>query len=84
MKKENRNTFIPDSVISWDEFIISKSNENIKPIFEKNQTSVIIGTSGTTGTPKGVCLTNENLNSMALEHLNGSLNFKHGVKCLIF
>ena len=82
LKKENRNTFIPDSVISWDEFIISKSNENIKPIFEKNQTSVIIGTSGTTGTPKGVCLTNENLNSMALEHLNGSLNFKPGDKML--
>lgn len=82
LKKENRNTLIPDSVISWDEFIISKSNENIKPIFEKNQTSVIIGTSGTTGTPKGVCLTNENLNSMALEHLNGSLNFKPGDKML--
>lgn len=82
LKKENRNTFIPDSVISWDEFIISKSNENIKPIFENNQTSVIIGTSGTTGTPKGVCLTNENLNSMALEHLNGSLNFKPGDKML--
>ena len=82
LKKENRNTLIPDSVISWDEFTISKSNEIIKPIFEKNQTSVIIGTSGTTGTPKGVCLTNENLNSMALEHLNGSLNFKPGDKML--
>lgn len=82
LKKEKRNTLIPDSVISWDEFIISKSKENIKPIYEKNQTSVIIGTSGTTGTPKGVCLTNENLNSMALEHLNGSLNFKPGDKML--
>ena len=82
LKKENRNTLLPDSVISWDEFTISKSNENIEPIFEKNQTSVIIGTSGTTGTPKGVCLTNENLNSMALEHLNGSLNFKPGDKML--
>lgn len=82
LKKENRNILIPDSVISWDEFTISKSNENIEPIFEKNQTSVIIGTSGTTGTPKGVCLTNENLNSMALEHLNGSLNFKPGDKML--
>jgi long-chain-fatty-acid--coA ligase len=82
LKKGKRNTLIPDSVISWDEFIISKSKENIKPIYEKNQTSVIIGTSGTTGTPKGVCLTNENLNSMALEHLNGSLNFKPGDKML--
>ena len=33
LKKENRNTLIPDSVFSWEEFIFSKSNENFKPIF---------------------------------------------------
>ena len=82
LKGKNEKNLIPDSVISWDDFISSKGMEKIIPVYEKDVASVIIGTSGTTGTPKGVCLTNENLNSIALEHLNGSLNFKPGDKML--
>lgn len=80
--KKNNSTFISDSILSWDEFINQKKTSYIKPFFEKDSTSVIIGTSGTTGTSKGVCLTNENLNSIALEHLYGDMNFKPSDKML--
>lgn len=72
------------SYLSWDKFILGSKNikENIKPYFCPNRTAVIIGTSGTTGIPKGVCLTNENLNSMALQHYIGDMNFEQGDKLL--
>ena len=45
------------------ERIITKSE------YEKNETAAYITTSGTTGIPKLVELTNENFNALALEHL---------------
>ena len=59
--------------------LFAKQSKNyigkVDSIYEPNSVATIIGTSGTTGTSKGVCLTNENLNAMSLQHLHGDMNF---------
>lgn len=46
----------------------------LTPYYSREHTAIIVGTSGTTGVPKGVCLTDDNLNAIALQHgLSGIL-----------
>lgn len=53
-------------VIEYDKLFSNKISQNIQPYYAKNHIAVIIGTSGTTGTSKGVCMTDDNLNALAL------------------
>ncbi len=57
--------------ISYTEFISEgrKAKEDIVPYYEKDHIALIVGTSGTTGVPKGVCLTDTNLNASAIQHM---------------
>lgn len=57
-----------DEFISWNEFVNIGNNckEILAVPFEKDRPSAIVYTGGTTGEPKGVVLTNENLNTMAV------------------
>lgn len=57
--------------ISYTEFISEgrKIKEDIVPYYEKDHIALIVGTSGTTGVPKGVCLTDTNLNASAIQHM---------------
>ena len=59
-----------DMLISWKKFIKTGANYNdtIDVAFEKDSVITIVHTGGTTGVPKGVMLTNENFNAMALIH----------------
>lgn len=57
-------------VIPWHEYAKSANSikEEIIPYYEDNHIASIIGTSGTTGTPKGVTLTDRQLNAAALSY----------------
>lgn len=82
--KKNENYITLKNNLTWEEFIIGAQNikYDIKPKYKKDKVATIIGTSGTTGISKGVCLTNENLNAMALQHFIGDMNFEKGDKLL--
>lgn len=68
--KRNQAFVLPDvkGIMSWKELIAHKrkSPNDIQPYHHRDHIAVIIGTSGTTGTPKGVCLTDANLNAVAV------------------
>lgn len=47
-----------------------------------DEVAIIVNTSGTTGTPKGVMLTNENLNAVALDYKGSGMEYDAGDKFL--
>lgn len=70
MQKKDKS--LSDKCVSWDQFINygKKVIEKIQPYYNENHIAAIIGTSGTTGTSKGVCLTDKNINTVALAYKN--------------
>lgn len=71
------NVLLPNNkkIIPWDEYqkYSKEIKEDITPFYEDNHIAAIIGTSGTTGLPKGVCLTDRNINAAALSYENGKI-----------
>ncbi|MCQ2771415.1 MAG: acyl--CoA ligase [Clostridia bacterium] len=61
----------PDSTndILWRNFVKKGTKDVVLPdnVFDKNKTSVILYSGGTSGTPKGICLTDYNFNALALQ-----------------
>lgn len=70
--------------ITWKEFIKKGKSINLEQkkkhdtIFKKNQIIAIVHTSGTTGMPKSIALTNENFNAMAVQYANSDFNYAVG------
>lgn len=70
-KQETKFEF--ENMVSWNQFQKGGKHidEDITPFYEEKHITAIIGTSGTTGTSKGVCLTDRNVNTAALAYKNG-------------
>ena len=70
--------------ILWKNFL--KKGEGIsleESIFEKDHTAVILYSGGTSGTPKGICLTDLNFNACGLQAMEAmGFEFRKGLKML--
>lgn len=68
----------------WNDFEEKgkRSLKYCKNEYQENEGIVILHTSGTTGIPKGVVLTNENFNTMYLQYQNSGLSFQPNDKFL--
>lgn len=75
-----------DKFMTFDKFIklSKKYNGDIDSVYGYNDDDIalIVGTSGTTSIPKGVCLTGKNINCTVYEQLNGAIDHEVGDKYL--
>ncbi len=76
-KSGNSKISYNEKIVTWNEFVKLKEEipELLTPVYEKNSPAAVIGTSGTSGIPSDVVITNENANAMTLQHLAGGLNY---------
>ncbi len=75
---------VPKNAIDYKNFI-GGSNEtnNVEISGSADSVATVVYTSGTTGEPKGVCLTNDNINALAIQDYNGVMEFERGKTCLL-
>ena len=70
--------------LEWKEFLKGEPIGHIEPVYRKNTAAVIVYTSGTTGEPKGVLLSNESINAVTLQYEMSGLEFERGDTFLTF
>ena len=82
MTNPDKNRY-KSNVIHWKDFIAAGSNQsmNAEP-YDPQHTCVVVHTGGTTGSPKGVMLTDQNFNALAQEFAAQSKLFSRGQKLM--
>lgn len=66
-----------ENCVVWKQFIENGSNITAKDMpYEKDLCCVIVHTGGTTGMPKGVILSNENVNALVLQSILTGIDMK--------
>lgn len=74
-----------EHAILWKTFLKMADNTSVLPqsVFDPSRTAVILYSGGTTGIPKGICLTDLNFNACAMQARNTiGMNFRYGYKML--
>lgn len=67
---KNKPEVLSSLVLRWDDFISQGFGTSINTVtYLKDQCCVIIHTGGTTGTPKGVMLSNDNINALVQQSI---------------
>lgn len=60
-----RNAPDDDRILFYDDVLKNRKSKDVEPYYSEDHVAIIIGTSGTTGTSKGVCIPDCTLNAMA-------------------
>ncbi len=82
-KKNKKETPAENLYLTWKDFIKGETEELKDVVYEKNKPAIMVHSSGTSGTPKGIILTNENMNAVALQFKVAPLHAKPGDKFLV-
>lgn len=86
LKNKNRYKITDNKIIDWSDFIKLGQNYlgEVDCKYSADMPVVIVHTGGTTGEPKGVILTNENFNTMAVTQEISGFNSQEKDKFLTF
>lgn len=71
-----------NNVIRWKDFLALDKSNKVETEYNDKDLSFIIHSSGTTSVPKGIMLSNKNVNSIAYQYAQTSLNLNPGDKFL--
>ena len=73
-RKKQKKSLHDDLFITWKKFCELEENNKGKVVeYEKNKSALLVHSSGTVGTPKGILLSNDNLNALAFQYKLTSL-----------
>ena len=77
LRDKEKKIVFNNNTINWSTFINSANlKEEIVSNYEVNSPLAIVHTGGTTGVPKGVVLSNENINAVALQSVLTGIDMK--------